>query len=183
MRQVSGAENCTHCCQNQQRKKNQPFLPVQLNVPSPHFQSLEDWVWVPGRLQKCQHSAYVRKGRSSCPSAIFYEKSPRSLSLTQGRAIAGPSPRYHPGKRRWPHVTVLRSGPVLRSLISPSSGASSAQPRRTPTWRPQPAHSRLGPHAWRSDWPRAAGAAPKQEAIPPKWACTRRELAATRAAP
>lgn len=155
------------------KKENQPFLSVHLiaaPTPNPHPATkprrLGLGPWTQSALQKCQHPECVRKGKSP-----FYEKSPTILALPQGRALAGTPPRHTPGKRRWRQVTSLRSGSLLRTLGSPAG--------RTPTWRPQPAR----PPCRRSDWPRAAGAAPRLEATPPNGAGTRREVAAMRAAP
>lgn len=162
-----------------EKKEGKAAFPIRLAKcrshpqPSPRNQASE-----PGAgsladcLQKRQHPECVRKAKPSLP---VYEKPPTILSLPQGRELAGPPPRHTPEKRRRRHVTLLWSGSVLRTLSSPGG--------RTPTWRPQPAHSRLGPRCRRSDWPSAAGAAPRQEATPPNGAGTRREVAAMRTAP
>lgn len=93
----------------------------------------------------------------------IYEKIPKNYVFAPGQSsrwVSSSSPRREEEMAAFDCALVLPGSP---GSLSP------AQPERAPTWRLHLALSRLRNPDRRSDWSRAAGAAPEHEATQPNW--------------
>lgn len=143
MRQVLGAA-LSPLLPKSANKKEKSTFPIHSSKCCPCKASEGSGSLVEGP-QRCGFSECVRKGRSTCPSAILSEKSPKILTSPQSRAVAEPPPRHPPGREGGRVKTQLRSGPP--GSHQPSLGLLAGG-----------AGSRLAPPSAGHDWPRAAGA-------------------------